>query len=127
MELVYLVILVALVEYAIFIGLVGAGRGKYAVDAPAMTGNGEWERLLRVQQNTAEQLVLFIPGILGFALFVNPGWAAGLGCVFLVGRVVYFLGYRKAADKRTAGVLMSIPINLVLVLGALIGLLLYMF
>ena len=127
MELVYLVILLALVEYAVFIGLVGAGRGKYGVEAPAMTGNAEWERLLRVQQNTAEQLLLFIPGILGFALFVSPSWAAGLGCVFVVGRIVYFVGYRQAAGKRAVGVLMSIPINLILVLGALVGLLLNRF
>ena len=127
MELVYLVILIALVEYAVFIGLVGAGRGKYGVEAPAMTGNAEWERLLRVQQNTAEQLLLFIPGILGFALFVSPAWAAGLGCVFVVGRIVYFVGYRQAAGKRAVGVLMSIPINLILVLGALVGLLINRF
>ena len=42
---------------------VGAGRGKYNVEAPAISGNPTWERLYRVQVNTVEQLVVFLRSI----------------------------------------------------------------
>ncbi|PCJ36281.1 MAG: hypothetical protein COA75_08620 [Cellvibrionales bacterium] len=117
-----LVVLTALIEYIVFILVVGATRGKYGVAAPATIGNAQWERLYRIQVNTAEQLVLFIPAIYGFAYYVNKPWAVGIGTVFLVGRVVYFFGYRKAGDKRLVGALLTAWPSYVLVVGALIGL-----
>lgn len=100
MDYVNLVVLIALVEYVVFIGIVGAARDKYGVAAPATTGNPYWERLYRIQVNTAEQLVLFIPAIYGFAHYVSEVWAAGIGTIFIVGRVVYFFGYRQSAAER---------------------------
>lgn len=122
MELVHLAILLALVEYIVFIGVVGTARGKFGVEAPAVVGNPDFERLYRVQQNTLEQLMLFIPGILGFAHYVDPTWAAGIGAVYLIGRILYFFGYRTAAEKRAIGASLSIFPNIALVIGALIGL-----
>ena len=61
MDLIYLVIGLALLEYFIFGALVGQARGKHGVEAPAVTGHPEFERRLRVQQNTLEQLMIFIP------------------------------------------------------------------
>jgi len=119
-----LIILLALVEYAIFILLVGATRGKYNVEAPATTGNGQWERYHRIQVNTTEQLVLFLPAIYAFAHYVSPTWAAGLGLVFLAGRIVYFVGYSKAAKKRMPGAVMTSFTSYIMVIGALIGLVL---
>lgn len=127
MEYVHLIILLALLEYIFFIGIVGGGRGKYNVEAPATTGDVQWERLFRIQQNTAEQLILFVPGMLGFAHYVSATWAAIIGAIFVVGRVVYYIGYKQGGDKRGPGVLMSIPPNIVLVVGSLIGLGLSMF
>jgi glutathione S-transferase len=127
MEFVHLIILLALVEYIFFIAIVGAGRGKYNVEAPATTGDPRWERLYRVQANTAEQLILFVPGMYAFAHYVSPLWAAIIGCVFVVGRLIYYTGYKQEGDKRGPGVLMSIPPNIVLVVGALIGLLMGLF
>ncbi len=122
MEYVYLMILIALLEYLTFVGIVGGSRAKFGVEAPAMSGNVEWECLLRIQQNTAEQLILFIPGIYLFALLVSPLWAAVLGVVFVVGRVLYYLGYSRDPEKRGPGVVLSIVPNAVLVVGALVGL-----
>ena len=42
---------------------VGAARGKYGIHAPATSGHPEFERIFRVQQNTLEQLVAFIPSV----------------------------------------------------------------
>ena len=86
MELVAIVIAVALIEYSVFGMLVGKARGTYGIDAPAITGHPVFERYYRVQQNTLENLVLFIPGMIMFAQYVRADVAAGLGILFIVGR-----------------------------------------
>jgi glutathione S-transferase len=124
MELVYLTILLALLQYAFMAALVGRARGKYGVDAPATTGHPDFERVNRVHLNTLENLVLFIPAVLVFALYVSAGWAAVLGFVFVVARAVYAVGYLKAADKRGVGAGVTGLVNMVLLLGGLTGLVL---
>jgi len=123
MDYVNLIVLIALVEYIIFIGIVGSTRNKYSIVAPATTGDLRWERLYRIQVNTAEQLVLFIPAIYGFAYYVNEIGAVAIGSVFVLGRVIYFLGYSQSGEKRMVGAIMSGPPSYILVIGALIGLL----
>src|SRR5262245_11639466 len=73
--------------------LVGRGREKYGVPAPATSGHPMWERLNRAHQNSLEQLVLFIP--LLFAYTLNAGLQTGiaLGVVYLVARILYAVGY----------------------------------
>ena len=122
MHYVHLIILLALLEYIIFLLIVGATRGTYQVEAPATTGNEQWERYYRIQANTAEQLVLFLPAIYAFAHYVSSAWATGLGIVFLLGRVLYFMGYSKAPEKRMIGAVMSSFPSYIMVIGALIGL-----
>lgn len=107
MDLVNLVVLVAIIEYSVFAAVVGSARSKYGVLAPATTGNQDWERLYRVQMNTAEQLIVFLPAIYGFAYYVDETWAAGIGSLFVIGRVFYFYGYRAAAAKRSLGATLS--------------------
>ena len=118
---VYAVIALALVEYFSFGMLVGAARAKFNVPAPATTGHPEFERTFRVQQNTLEQLVIFLPSIWGFATFLNAPVAAGLGAVFIVGRFLYSRGYTAEAAKRSTGFLVSGLANLALLLGAIVG------
>jgi len=122
MDYVNLIVLAALVEYIAFILIVGATRNKYGVGAPATSGNDQWERLYRIQVNTAEQLVLFIPAIYGFAYYVSEMWAASIGIVFLIGRIVYFFGYKNSGEKRLPGAIMSSWTSYIFVIGALIGL-----
>jgi glutathione S-transferase len=124
MELVYLTILLALLQYAFMAALVGRARGKYGVHAPATTGHPDFERVNRVHLNTLENLVLFIPAVLIFATYVSIVWAAGLGFLFVVARAVYAVGYLKAADKRGVGAGITGLVNMVLLIGGLIGLVL---
>jgi len=121
MELVYLTILLALVEYTIFGGLVGRARAKYGIQAPATTGHLDFERVNRVHINTLESLAAFIPTVLLFGLYIDARWAAGLGLLFVIGRAVYAVGYLQAADKRGMGAGISGLVNIALLLGALFG------
>ena len=63
MDYVALVILLAVMQYFFFLSMVGKARGEYSIKAPATTGHDMFERIYRVQQNTLEQLVIFIPSI----------------------------------------------------------------
>ncbi len=121
MEAVAIVVTLALIEYAYISFRVGGARGKYGVSAPATTGDPVFERYYRVQQNTVEQLVIFLPSIGLFAYYVMPLAAAGLGLVFIVGRALYFVGYVKDPASRTVGFLLSFGANVILMLGGLIG------
>jgi uncharacterized MAPEG superfamily protein len=123
-ELVYLTIVLALLEYGVMGALVGRARGKYGVHAPAMTGHPAFERANRVHVNTLENLIIFIPAVWIFATYVSASWAAGLGFLFVAARAVYAVGYLKAAEKRSIGAGITGIVNIVLVVGALVGLLL---
>jgi uncharacterized MAPEG superfamily protein len=116
-----IVIILAVLEYIVFGFLVGKARARYGVKAPAITGHEVFERYFRVQQNTLETLVAFIPGISLFALFVNPNWAAWIGILYVVGRIVYFRAYVADPAKRGTGFLLTILPTVVLLIGGLIG------
>jgi len=121
MELVTIVIALALIEYAVFGMFVGWARGKYGVTAPAVSGDPIFERYYRVQQNTLEVLVLFIPGVWMFGHYVSASVAAGLGVIFIVGRFLYFRGYVADPKARSLGFALSFFPALILVIGGLIG------
>jgi len=121
MDLVAFVAGLALVEYYVFTLQCGRARGRLGVPAPATTGNAEFERYLRVQYNTIEQLVIFLPAVFGFAHFVSPGWAAALGVVFIVGRALFARGYVQDPARRGPGFGLTLLANSVLLLGSLLG------
>jgi glutathione S-transferase len=98
---------------------VGYARGKYKIEAPAVEGNPDFERVFRVQQNTLEQIVLFLPTLWLFQLVVGGQWGAIIGIVWPVGRVLYALGYYKAAAKRGLGFGLTILPSIILLLWAL--------
>ena len=121
MDYVYLLILLSLVQFIIFTVRTGLARGKYAVHAPKTQGDETWERIYRVQQNTMEQLVLFIPGVLAFAHYVSVRWALLPGILYLIGRQLYSWQYIANPGKRAPGMALSLFSNVALVAGALIG------
>ncbi len=121
MAAVAIVVLLALLEYLFFGLRVGAARAKYGVKAPAITGDPAFERYFRIHQNTLENLVVFIPAIWLFGLYISPIWAAGIGLVFVIARLLYYLGYAVAPEKRAAGFGIGWLACVVLVIGALVG------
>jgi uncharacterized membrane protein YecN with MAPEG domain len=100
---------------------VGRARARYNIVPPQMSGDPNFERVLRVQQNTLEQMILFLPALWLFCLYLNPLWGSILGAIWLVGRVVYAWGYYVAAEKRFIGFGISSLATLALLLGGLVS------
>lgn len=122
--LVSLVTVSALIMFFVVTINVGRARAKYGIKPPEMAGNPDFERVVRVQQNTLEQLSLFLPALWIFAYFVSPVAAAGLGTVWVFGRIVYAWGYYQAAEKRGPGFGISTLAIVILLLGSLVGIVL---
>jgi glutathione S-transferase len=121
MPYVDIVTALALLQFIVFGMQVGGARSKYGIKAPAVAGNEIFERFFRVQQNTLEQLVVFVPGLYLFSRYWNPLWGAGLGVVYLIGRQIYAASYVKDPAKRGPGFGMTFLPTVVLIVGGLIG------
>jgi uncharacterized membrane protein YecN with MAPEG domain len=118
-SLVAIVTLLAVLTY-LWMGLaVGGARRKSGISAPAMTGDPLLERTIRAHYNTLEAMPIFLPALWIFALVWSDMVAAGLGLVWIVGRVLYARGYAEAAEKRELGFMIQILATAVLVFGAL--------
>ncbi len=119
-----LVTICTLAIYFIITLNVGRTRSKYKVMPPATTGDPNFERALRVQQNTLEQMVFFLPLLWLFCFYIDPIWGSGIGALWIVGRILYALGYYQAAEKRMIGFAISSLSSLTLLMGSLVGMLL---
>ena len=114
------VTLLALLISIFFMIRVARIRRSTGVDAPAMSGPRELEYALRVQGNTVEQIVVFLPALWLAALYF-PGWAAPiLGLIWCVGRIVYLIVYGDMRE-RFPGFALTIFPTLTLIILATIG------
>src|SRR5690606_29962950 len=93
----------------------------YGVKAPATTGHAAFERIFRVQQNTLEQLVLFLPALYLFTVTVSPLAAGIIGLVWVAGRAWYAWSYWQGAERRGLGYLIGLLASTVLLIGATIA------
>jgi glutathione S-transferase len=98
-----LVTLLAIALYFVTGINVARSRAKTGVKAPAMSGHPDFERAFRVQMNTLEWMPIFLPALWLFAIYISDAIAAGIGAVWIVGRILYAVGYSRAADKRGPG------------------------
>lgn len=116
LSLVYVVVLLALLQYTFFTFMVGRARGRYGISAPSITGHEEFERYYRVQMNTVELLVAFLPAMFIGAATVAAWFSASLGIVYLIGRQMYFSAYIRDPKSRSLGFVLSLlPIIILLV------------
>jgi uncharacterized membrane protein YecN with MAPEG domain len=86
---------------------VSRSRARTGVKVPAMSGHPDFERAFRIQMNTLEWMPIFLPSLWLFAIYVSDPIAAGIGAVWIIGRIVYFIGYSQAAAKRGPGFLIQ--------------------
>jgi glutathione S-transferase len=121
MAYVDIVTALALLQFMVFGFKVAKARGRYGVAAPAVAGNPTFERYFRVQQNTLEQLIVFLPALYLFSRYYSPLVAAALGVIYLIGREIYAMTYVKDPKKREAGFLLTVLPVAVLIFGALFG------
>ena len=99
---------------------VGGARAKFKIDAPTMTGPAEFERVIRVQANTVEQLVLFVPALLLFAAAWGDSPAAVVGVFWPIARVLFAVRYAAGAN-RSLGFGVSFIVSAILLVGGLVG------
>jgi uncharacterized membrane protein YecN with MAPEG domain len=115
------VTLVALTLYLAFGFQVARARGRYNVPAPAIDGPPEFLRVFRVHQNTLEQIAAFLPALWLAAAAIGDPWAGLIGLLWLIGRVVYALGYGQAAEKRIVGFAVTLTSTMALLVATVIG------
>jgi uncharacterized membrane protein YecN with MAPEG domain len=82
---------------------VGRARVRYQIVAPATSGHPAFERAYRVQMNTLEAVMLFLPTLWLAAHYGFAGWAGIAGLFWWTGRVWYALAYLQEATKRGGG------------------------
>lgn len=100
----------------------GKARVTFKIPAPASDGPVEFLSIQRVHANTLEQIVLFLPALWMCASFLSDRWAALGGAVWVLGRVIYALGYYKDPAKRGLGFGLSMFASAALMLGTIAGL-----
>ena len=121
MALIEIVTALALLQYLLFSIRVGQARQKYGVMAPAVTGHEMFERAYRVQMNTLEVLVLFLPALWLPAQHWSPTLVAVLGAVYLVGRGLYARSYVRDPASRGPGFVLSMGPAVTLLIAGLVG------
>ena len=121
MHYVELVAILAVLQFIAFGALTGRARARSGLKAPAVSGDEGFERMYRVQMNTLEVMIAFLPALFLAAKYWSPTWAAGLGAGYLVGRLLYWRAYVANPAKRGLGFLLSMLPTMVLAIGALVG------
>lgn len=116
-----IVTLLAIALYFFLATRVAVARGRFGVDLPATSGNPDFERIFRVHQNTLEWLPTFLAPLWLTALYLSDLAAAALGLLWIAGRVVYYLGYRRAVEKRLPGFFIQSTACILLFIAAAIG------
>lgn len=121
MKFTALVTIAAIVLTFIFSLRVGGLRPKKHIDAPATTGDAEFERAFRVHYNTIEQLVIFLPALWLAVGVLGDVWTAAVGAIWIVGRLVYARAYMADPKGRAPGVIVTLLPTAVLAGAALWG------
>jgi glutathione S-transferase len=124
----YPIAIVTLLSAVLCFGMaiaVSRAHVKAGILPPAMTGDAALERAIRAHANTLEWMPIFLPALWLFGIYWSARWAACLGVLWVIGRIVYFIGYVSAAERRFAGFFIQGMAALALVFGAL-GRLLYL-
>lgn len=120
MPFVAIVTVLALLQFFWLALQVARARTRYGIAAPATTGNELFERHFRVHVNTLEQLLLFLPTLWIFAVYISPLWAAALGVVFIIGRAVYAVSYVRDPKGRSLGFALTALPGFIMMAGILI-------
>lgn len=100
---------------------VGRARARYGIRAPATSGHEQFERAFRVQMNTLENAIVFLPALWLAARWWSPVWAAACGAIWIAGRLWYASAYLRDPAARSGGYGLSFLGLMVLLLGTAWG------
>lgn len=114
-----LALVIAMLVYFVITLNVGTARAKWNVPAPQSGGHPEFDKRYRVQMNTVEQLVMFVPAVLVGAPVLGDAATAGVALVWSLGRILFAAAYYKDPAKRSLGFSLTLlPSFILLVAGA---------
>jgi uncharacterized MAPEG superfamily protein len=80
-----------------------------------------FDRAFRIQMNTLEQLVCFLPALLLADVYWSGITIAAIGSVYIVGRFLYARSYTQDPAKRGPGFGLSILPTFILLGAAALG------
>lgn len=121
MQYIELIALTAVLQFLVFGVMVGKARTAAGLKAPAVVGDENFERAYRVQMNTLELLVAFIPALLIAGSYWPSEVVAAVGLVYIIGRFIYWRAYVTAPKKRAIGFILSFAPIAVLIVLAIVG------
>ncbi|MFK8040839.1 MAPEG family protein [Congregibacter sp.] len=121
MNYVHIVAVLAVIQFIYFGIMVGRARGLYDVAAPATSGHEMFDRAFRIQMNTLELLVCFLPALLLAAVYWPSSIIAAVGAFYLLGRALYSVAYTKDPSTRGLGFALSLFPTLGLLIAAGVG------
>jgi uncharacterized membrane protein YecN with MAPEG domain len=122
MQAYYSVAIVTLLTGIVYFGMaarVAMTHSRTGILAPTMTGDPVLERTFRAHVNTLEWMPIFLPSLWLYAIYWDADVAAILGLVWIVGRIIYFVGYVRSPNGRRAGFFIQAVAAFALMLGAL--------
>jgi uncharacterized MAPEG superfamily protein len=121
MNFVHIVAILAIGQCIFFSVLVGNARSRYGVQAPAMAGHEQFDRIFRVHMNTLEQLICFLPALFIASAYWPGMYVAAAGAVYLIGRLVYWRAYLADPARRSAGFALTVMPTIALLVAGLLG------
>jgi glutathione S-transferase len=117
-----IVTLLAVALYFVLATQVARARIQFGVELPNMTGDPHFERIFRAHVNTLEWMPTFLAPLWLCAIYLSDVGAAVFGLIWVAGRVLYFVGYRSAVQKRLPGFFVQSSACMLLFIGAIAGL-----
>ena len=116
------VVLMLILLQTLYFGIeVGRARQRLRIEAPAVSGNDEFDRYFRAHQNSLEQLIVFLPAVLVGAYLGYSITGVVCGVFYLVGRAIYFRSYVKDPKKRTLGFVLSFFSTVILIMTSFVS------
>ncbi len=101
---------------------VGRARREYNIAAPAVSGHPVFETAYRIQMNTIEGVLTFLPTMWLTALLLQDALAAALGLSWVMARIWFALAYAREPEQRYRPLTVSMLCLALCVLAAFVGL-----
>lgn len=118
MQYIELIALLSVFQFFFFGFMTGQARRTSGLKAPAVTGHEGFERMYRVQMNSLEMIIIFLPALFISANYWSPLLISSIGMIYIVGRFIYWRAYVTDPATRSLGFMLTmIPTFLLIVLG----------